>query len=416
MGELTKDGMSMATTIATKAQTFVWRGKNRNGKKQKGEIVARSPAMARAELRNKGIIANKLRKKTAPLFSQSKRITAKDITIFTRQMATMLIAGIPLVQAFDIVSKGLTNPKMQSLVFEIKTKIEGGATFAESIDGYPKYFNRLYCSLVDAGENSGSLDIMLDKIATYKEKIESLKGKIKKALFYPSAVIAVAILVTAALLIFVVPQFEKLFKGFGADLPALTQLILDLSAFFQQYWWIIFAAMAGTVILFFKAVRRYEKLARLIDRIVLKLPILGSILQKSAIARFSRTLAITFAAGVPLVDALKTVAGSTGNFVYYDATMAIRDQVTNGQQMHQSMQEVNCFPSMVVQMVAIGEESGSLETMLTKVADFHEEEVDNAVDSLSSLLEPLIMVILGGLVGTLVIAMYLPIFKIGSVI
>lgn len=402
---------------STKLNTFRWEGINKRGERLKGEMSASSIALIRAELRRQGISAKKIRKKGKSLFgAHKKRIKPLDISIFSRQLATMLAAGIPLVQAFDIVGRGHTNPSMQTLINAIKTDVESGTTLAEALGKFPKYFNELYCNLVDAGEQSGSLDIMLDKIATYKEKIESLKGKIKKAMFYPSAVIVVAIVVTTALLMFVVPQFQSLFQGFGADLPGLTLLVIRLSEWMQAYWLIIFVSIAFGIWVFIRAKTKSKKFAHAVDRILLKIPIIGKILTKAAIARYSRTLSITFAAGLPLVDALKSVAGATGNILYAKATMKIREAVSSGQQMHMAMTMTNLFPNMAIQMVAIGEESGSLEQMLSKVADFYEEEVNNAVDGLSSLLEPLIMAILGVLVGGLVIAMYLPIFKLGSVV
>ncbi len=400
-----------------KTALYVWQGTSKRGDKLTGEMTASSINLVKAELRRQNIAPKKIKKKSKPLFSKSaSKVTQGDITIFSRQMATMLAAGIPLIQAFDIVGRGSTNKSMQTLVAKVKADVESGTTFSEALAKHPKYFNELFCNLTDAGEQSGSLDVMLSKIATYKEKAESLKGKIKKAMYYPAAVIVVAFLVTAGLLIFVVPQFESLFKGFGGELPTLTQIIIHLSEFFQAYWWIIFGAIAATIFAFNKARMQSKSFAHFIDRTLLQLPIIGEILTKAAIARFARTLAVTFAAGLPLVDALKSVAGATGNILYVNATNTIRETVSTGQSLQMSMRSTGLFPNMVIQMISIGEESGSLETMLSKVADFYEEQVDNAVDSLSSLLEPLIMVLLGGLVGGLVIAMYLPIFKMGSVV
>jgi type IV pilus assembly protein PilC len=397
--------------------SYLWEGVSRNGEKAHGVIESNSVAIAKASLRKQGIIIRKIVKKRKPLFDKkNKKITSADITAFSRQLATMLEAGIPLVQAFDIVSKGQKNQRMRDLIETIKNDVETGLTLAEALEKHPAFFNDLFCNLVDSGEKSGSLDIMLSKVATYKEKIETIKKKIKKALTYPMAVLVVAFLVTAALLIFVVPQFESLFKGFGADLPALTRAVVDLSELFQSYWYIIFGIIGLAVFGFIHAKRKSVHFAHTIDRALLKFPIVGSILEKAAIARFSRTLSITFAAGLPLVDALKSVSGATGNIVYAEATNKIRDDVSIGQQMHVAMENTHIFPNMVIQMIAIGEESGALEQMLSKVADFYEEEVDNAVDSLSSLLEPIIMSILGVLVGGLVVAMYLPIFKLGSVV
>lgn len=397
--------------------SYQWEGIDRSGGKTRGIIDANSIAIAKATLRKQGIVIKKIVKKRKPLFDRkNKKITPQDITTFSRQMATMMQAGIPLIQSFDIVSKGQRNQRMQVLIETIKSDVETGLTLAEALGKHPLYFNELFCNLVDSGEKSGSLDIMLDQVASYKEKIETIKKKIKKALTYPVAVLIIAFLVTAALLIFVVPQFEALFKGFGADLPALTRGVVNLSNIFQSYWYIVFSIIGIAVYLFIRFKRHSATFAQTIDRSLLKLPIIGIILQKASLARFARTLSITFAAGLPLVDALKSVAGSTGNIVYALATNKIREDVSIGQQMHVAMENTHIFPNMVIQMVAIGEESGALEKMLNKVASFYEEEVDNAVDSLSSLLEPIIMSILGVLVGGLVVAMYLPIFKLGSVV
>ncbi|MBI2785664.1 MAG: type II secretion system F family protein, partial [Legionella longbeachae] len=341
---------------------------------------------------------------------------SSDITVFSRQLATMIEAGIPLVQAFDILAKGQSNKRLKELIENIKRDVETGLTLSETFRKRPVFFNELFCNLVDAGEKSGSLDIMLDKIATYKEKIETIKKKIKKALTYPIAVLVVALIVTTVLLIFVVPQFEALFKGFGADLPAMTKAVVNMSKFFQSFWYLIFGAVIGAVYAFIYMLKHSAKFAQNVDRILLKIPIIGPIIEQASIARFARTLSITFAAGLPLVEALKSVAGATGNIIFSKATHIIREEVSTGQQMNKAMQNTHLFPNMVVQMVAIGEESGTLEKMLSKVADFYEEDVDNAVDSLSSLLEPIIMTILGVLVGGLVVAMYLPIFKLGSAI
>lgn len=398
-------------------QAYTWSGINKRGEKVNGILDARSTALVKAELRKQGISVKKVSKKRKPLFSQrSKKIQPLDIAVFTRQMSTMMESGIPLIQSFDIVAKGQSNEKMMDLILSIKTSVESGLTLAESLKKHPDYFNDLYCSLIDAGEQSGALEIMLDNLASYKEKVESIKKKIKKALFYPIAVLIIAFLVSAALLIFVVPQFEELFKGFGADLPGLTRVVIDLSEFFQAYWYFIFGALTGLIWCFFYFKKTSEKFAYQIDKFSLKFPIIGQILKKAAIARFARTLSITFAAGMPLVDALKSVSGATGNILYSDATNQIKEEVSTGQQMQFAMRKTNLFPNMVIQMVAIGEESGSLESMLLKVADFYEEEVDAAVDSLSSLLEPLIMSILGVMVGGLVVAMYMPIFKLGAVV
>lgn len=402
---------------ANQLVSFQWEGVNSAGQTINGVIEARSLVFAKTELRKQGITVKKIAKKRKPLFDRkNKKIKQSDITVFSRQMATMIQAGIPIIQAFDIVAKGQANKRMQELIDTIKKEVESGSTLAEALAKHPIFFNELFCNLVDAGEKSGSLDIMLDKIATYKEKVETIKKKIKKALTYPLAVLAVAFIVSTILLIFVVPQFESLFKGFGADLPAFTRGVISLSKYFQRFWYLIFGVIFALIYGFVYALRHSAQFAHTVDRIMLKLPIIGSILEQAAIARFARTLSITFAAGLPLVDALIAVAGATGNIIFAEGTQKIREDISGGQQMNISMEKTGLFPSMVVQMVAIGEESGTLEQMLSKVADFYEEAVDNAVDSLSSLLEPLIMAILGVLVGSLVVAMYLPIFKLGSVI
>lgn len=396
---------------------YQWEGKNNAGQTVKGLINARTLVMAKSELRKQGILIKKISKKRKPFFDKkNKKIKQADITVFSRQLATMIQAGIPIILAFDIVAKGQTNKKMKDLIDDIKKNVESGSTLAESLSKFPVYFNDLFCNLVDAGEKSGSLDIMLDKIATYKEKIETIKKKIKKALNYPLAVVVIAFIVTAGLLTFVVPEFENLFKSFGASLPAFTQVVVNLSKIFQSYWYLIFGSLFGVIYGFVYAKNHYPNFAQNIDRLMLKVPIIGPILQQAAIARFTRTLAITFAAGLPLVEALNAVAGATGNILYAKATNKIKEDISTGQQMNVAMEQTKLFPTMVIQMVAIGEESGTLEKMLSKVADFYEEAVDNAVDALSSLLEPIIMSILGILVGGLVVAMYLPIFKLGSVV
>lgn len=396
---------------------FVWEGTDRAGARMKGELSSRSENTVRAELRRQGIKVIKVKKKPKPLFTaRKKKIIPKDIAVFSRQLATMLSAGVPLVQAFDIVGRGHENPSMQELLMTIKADIEGGSPLAEALGKHPLYFDELFCNLVHAGEMAGVLETLLHKIADYKEKTESLKGKIKKALTYPTAVIIVAVIVTAILLVFVVPQFEDLFKGFGADLPAFTQMVVGMSRFLRDYWYIIAGILivAGFVLVNLK--RRSLAFNHGLDRLILKIPVIGEIMRKAAIARFARTLATMSAAGVPLVEALQSVAGATGNIVYGTAVLQMRDEVSTGHQLQMTMRQTNLFPNMVIQMVAIGEESGSIDSMLSKVADFFEEEVDNAVDSLSSLLEPMIMAFLGVVVGGLVIAMYLPIFKLGSVV
>ncbi len=398
--------------------TFLWEGTDRNGARAKGEISARSESMARADIRRQGIKVTKIKKKATPIVPsrRKKKILTKDIAIFSRQLATMLTAGVPLVQAFDIIGRGHEKPSMQDLLLTIKADIEGGSPLAESLGRHPEYFDDLYCNLVHSGEQAGVLEGLLHKIADYKEKTESIKAKLKKAMTYPSAVMIVAVIVTSILLIFVVPQFEELFKGFGAELPAFTQLVVNLSRFMQQYWWV----MLGIVMILGYVFVRLKKTSKAfnhgLDRMLLKVPVIGEIVRKASIARFARTLSTMSAAGVPLVEALQSVAGATGNVVFGDAVLIMRDDVATGHQLQLTMRQSGIFPNMVVQMVAIGEESGSLDSMLAKVADFYEEEVDNAVDSLSSLLEPMIMAVLGVLVGGLILAMYLPIFKLGSVI
>ncbi|ADJ27373.1 type II secretion system F family protein [Nitrosococcus watsonii] len=402
---------------ATKQQIFIWEGANRQGQKIKGEVGGKNLSMVKADLRRQGIAPLKVRKKPRPLLGQrKKKITPKEIAIFSRQLATMMAAGVPLVQAFEIIGRGHESASMQEMVLKIKGEVEGGGTLAEALKQHPRQFDPLFCNLVHAGEQSGTLETLLDKIAMYKEKTEAIKGKIKKALFYPTAVVVVAFIITAILLIFVIPQFEALFQNFGADLPALTLLVLKLSALFQEWWWAIFGAMGGAVYGLIEAKRRSQKINHLFDKLLLKLPVIGEILNKATIARYARTLSTMFAAGVPLVEAMVSVAGAAGNSVYTQAILRIRDEVSTGTQLQAAMRSSQLFPNMVVQMVAIGEEAGSIDQMLGKVADFYEEEVDNAVDALSSLLEPLIMAILGVLVGGLVIAMYLPIFKMGSVV
>ena len=396
---------------------FSWEGIDRTGARIKNEITARSETLARAELRRQGFKIVKIKKKSKPLFSGHKQaITTKDIAIFSRQLATMLSAGVPLVQAFDIVGRGHDNPSMQELLMSIKADVEGGNTLADSLAKHPDHFDELFCNLVHSGEQAGVLESLLHKIAEYKEKTESIKAKIKKALTYPTAVLVVAFVVTAVLLIFVVPQFEELFHGFGAELPAFTQMVVNMSRFMQDYWWLVLAVLIGIGLVFANLKKKSKAFNHGLDRFVLAIPVIGVIIRKAAIARFARTLSTMSSAGVPLVEALQSVSGATGNIVYGESVLKMRDEVSTGHQLQLTMRQVGIFPNMVVQMVAIGEESGSLDSMLAKVADFYEEEVDNAVDSLSSLLEPLIMSVLGIIVGGLIIAMYLPIFKLGSVV
>ena len=397
--------------------TFTWKGTDKRGTVMKGEQQAKTEALLRAELRRQGITPIQVKPKAKPLFGGTgKRITAKEIAVFCRQIATMMKSGVPVVQALEIIGSGQKNPRMANMVNDLRAEISGGSSIHEALGKYPIQFDDLYRNLVHAGESAGVLETVLDTVATYKENLEALKGKIKKAMFYPAAVIAVAIIVSAVLLIFVVPQFDALFKDFGAELPAFTQLIVGASRFMVSYWWLMLLVVGGAVFGLIAWYKRSEKLRFAIDRISLKLPIVGKILNESAVARFARTLGVTFAAGVPLVEALGTVAGATGNRVYEQAVYRIRDDVSVGYQVNMAMKQVNLFPHMVVQMTAIGEEAGALDTMLFKVAEFYEQEVNNAVDALSSLLEPMVMVIIGGLVGSMVVGMYLPIFKLASVV
>ena len=398
---------------------FRWEGKNKNNQIIKGEISAISFLMAKAQLRNQGITPIKIKKKPKPLFSSrllSPKVTNTEITTFTRQLATLLAAGVPLVQALEIITQSIENPALNYVVNTMKTDVESGMTLSSALVRNKKYFSNLYCSLVAAGEQSGQLDVMLDQVASYKEKLEDLHKKVKKALVYPTSVLAIAFLVTGGLLLFIVPQFEKIFSGFGAELPFATRLVLFFSNLLTGYWVVVVGLVMLLMVGFFQGRKRSAAFDHVVQRALLHIPVIGLILRKAVIARFARTLSITFAAGMPLVDALKSVASVTGHIVYYNATQYIVEGVTAGQQMQQAMSETGVFPSMVIQMVGIGEESGSFEFMLEKVANFYESEVDTAVSSLSSLLEPIIMVILGVLIGGLVIAMYMPIFKLGGVI
>jgi type IV pilus assembly protein PilC len=402
---------------AAKADMFVYEGTDRRGQKVKGEMSSTSDALVKATLRRQGITPVRVKKKPKPLFGGGgKAISAKDIAVFSRQMATMMSAGVPLVQSFEIVGRGHENAKMQALILDIKSEVEAGNTLADSLAKHPLYFDELYVALVRAGEAAGILETLLDKIATYKEKIEGIKGKIKKALFYPAAVLVMAFVVTAVLMIFVIPQFAALFKDFGADLPAMTVLVVNMSNFFVAYWYLIFFGIGAAFYGIAELKKRSATFRAIIDRVSLKLPVIGDILVKATIARFARTLSTMFAAGVPLVEAMDSVAGAAGNVVYATAIRRMRDEIATGQQLQVSMRDTGLFPNMVVQMVAIGEESGSIDAMLAKVADFYEQEVDDAVDAMSSLMEPLIMAVLGVLIGGLVIAMYLPIFKMGQVV
>jgi type IV pilus assembly protein PilC len=407
--------MAISATASKKDTQFIWEGKDKRGHKIRGKTLAANEAALRADLRRQGVAPTRVKTQSSA-FKRGGKVSNEDIAIFSRQLATMMSAGIPMVQAFEIIGNGHEKPAMQKLVLDIKANIEGGSTLHESLAKFPLYFDDLFVNLVEAGEQAGALETLLDKIATYKEKTEALKKKIKKALFYPAAVLVIAVVVSIILLIFVIPQFEELFKGFGADLPAFTQMVVNLSRFVQHQGWWMGIIVIGAFYAFFYFYKRSRNMQRAIDRIMLKFPIIGPILQKSAIARFSRTLSTMFAAGVPLVEAMQSVAGATGNIVYEEATLRMKDEVATGQRLQRAMENVGLFPNMVVQMIAVGEESGSLDTMSAKVAEFYEAEVDNAVDSMSSLLEPMIMAILGVLVGGMVIAMYLPIFKLGQVV
>ena len=398
-------------------ELFVWEGTDKRGVKMKGEQTAKNANLLRAELRKQGITPTVVKPKPKPLFGGAgKKITAKDIAVFSRQIATMMKSGVPIVTSLEIIAGGQKNPKMKDLVNSLRAEIESGSSIYEALSKHPVQFDELYRNLVKAGESAGVLETVLDTIASYKENTEALKGKIKKALFYPATVVAVAILVSAVLLVFVVPQFEKTFQDFGADLPAFTVMILNASKFMIKWWWLVLLIVVGgafAAIFFFK---RSLKFQHFVDRMLLKIPVIGQVLHHAAIARFSRTLATTFKAGVPLVEALETVAGATGNTVYEQAVHRIREDVSVGYQINLAMKQVNLFPHMVVQMTAIGEEAGALDTMLFKVAEFYEMEVNNAVDALSSLLEPMIMIFIGGIVGCMVVGMYLPIFKLAAAI
>lgn len=397
---------------ALKTSVFTWEGTDKKGAKVKGELTSQNPMLVKAQLRKQGINPLKVRKKGISLTGRGKKIKPMDIALFTRQLSTMMGAGVPLLQSFDIIGEGFDNPNMRKLVEEIKQEVASGNSLANSLRKKPMYFDDLYCNLVDAGEQSGALETLLDRVATYKEKTESLKAKIRKAMTYPIAVVIVAVIVSAILLIKVVPQFQSVFEGFGAELPAFTQMVINISEFLQEWWLLALAGLIGVGFVLKEAYKRSEKLRDATDRNLLKLPVVGNILYKSAVARYARTLSTTFAAGVPLVEALDSVAGATGNVVFRNAVSRIKQDVSTGMQLNFSMRTTNVFPSMAIQMAAIGEESGSLDEMLGKVAGFYEEEVDN----LTTLMEPMIMAVLGVLVGGLIIAMYLPIFQLGSVV
>ena len=396
-----------------KQRIFVWEGRDRTGKKIKGEMRAGGEAVVNATLRRQGINVTKVRKQR---LGGGRRVTQKDIALFTRQMATMMKAGVPLLQAFDIVGKGHSNTKVTKLLMDIKADVETGSSLAAAFRKHPLHFDALYCNLVQAGEQAGILEALLDRLATYKEKIIAIKSKIKTAMFYPVAVIVVAFVITAVIMIFVIPAFKGVFKSFGADLPAPTLVVIAMSDFFVEFWYLIFGVILGGLYGFFELWKRSQAVQIYMDRLLLKLPIFGTIVRKSVIARWTRTLSTMFAAGVPLVEALDSVGGASGNYVYQIATKQIQQEVSTGTSLTAAMQNANVFPNMVVQMTSIGEESGALDNMLSKVADFFEAEVDDAVEALSSLMEPIIMVVLGVLIGGMVVAMYLPIFKLGAVV
>ena len=391
---------------------YSWEGKDKSGKAVKGEIRAAGTAVASAQLRRQGIQVSSIKKTK----SGGKAVTEKDITLFTRQLATMLKSGVPLLQSFDIVGKGHSNPSVARMLMDIKTEVETGSSLEMAFRKYPLQFDNLFCNLIGAGEAAGILDNLLDKIATYKEKILAIKSKIKSALFYPVSIIVVAFIITAVIMIFVIPAFKDLFSSFGADLPAPTLILMGISDWFVKWWWAIFSVIGGGLYTFFYFWKRNKKLQRIMDIMMLKLPVFGELLRKATIARWTRTLATMFAAGVPLVESLDSVAGAAGNAIYYDATKQIQREVATGNSMTSAMTNSGVFPNMVLQMIMIGEESGAIDSMLNKVADFYEAEVDDAVDALSSLMEPVIMVVLGVLIGGMVIAMYLPIFKMGQAV
>jgi len=406
----------MATAAAAKGPkeiTFTWEGKDKAGKIIRGEMRAGGEAVVNATLRRQGILVTKVKKQRV---GRGGKVRSKDIALFTRQLATMMKAGVPLLQSFEIVSKGAANPAVQKLLTEIKTEVETGSALAAAFRKYPLYFDALFCNLVAAGEQAGILETLLDRLATYKEKILAIQSKIKSALFYPIAIIAVAFIITAVIMIFVIPAFKEVFTSFGADLPAPTLLVMAISDWFVRYWYIIFPVIGGAIWGFLEAWKRSLPVQIFMDRLMLRVPVFGDLVRKSSIARWTRTLATMFAAGVPLVEALESVGGAAGNYVYLQATRQIQTEVSTGTSLTVAMQNANVFPSMVIQMCAIGEETGALDSMLGKVADFYEQEVDDAVEALSSLMEPMIMVVLGTLIGGMVIAMYLPIFKLGQAV
>lgn len=410
--------MATATKPTKRAQevkefTFLWTGKNKAGKIVRGEQRATSETVVNATLRRQGILVTKISKQS---FRSGGKVTEKDVALFTRQLATMMKAGVPLLQTFDIVGRGHSNPAVGKLLLDIKSDVETGSSLSQAFRKFPLYFDQLYCNLIAAGEQAGILETLLERLATYKEKMIAIKSKIKSALFYPIAIIVVAFIITAIIMIFVIPAFKQVFTSFGADLPAPTLFVMAISDVFVAYWYIIFGAMGIGIYAFFYAWKRSEAMQMAMDRLLLRLPVFGSLIRKSVIARWTRTLATMFAAGVPLVESLDSVGGAAGNYVYKKGTRQIQSEVSTGTSLTSAMQNSELFPNMVNQMVAIGEESGSLDSMLGKVADFFEAEVDDAVEALSSLMEPIIMVILGTLIGGMVIAMYLPIFKLGAVV
>ncbi len=406
--------MAVARKAVAKEFTYLWEGVDKKGKKLKGDMRASGPNIVAAQLRRQGINPIKVKKQVT--FGRGKKITEKDIAMFTRQLATMMKSGVPLLQAFDIVAKGHSNPSVQKLLMDVKNDIAAGSSMAQAFAKHPLYFDQLYCNLVNAAEQAGILDTILDRLATYKEKILAIKGKIKSAMFYPAAVIVVAFIITAVIMIYVIPAFKDLFQSFGADLPAPTLAVIAISDFFVEYWRAIFGGIGGGIWGFLYAWKRSTKVQDFMDRLFLKLPVFGPLIEKAAIARWARTLSTMFAAGVPLVDALDSVAGAAGNRVFYLATKRIQQEVSTGTSLTVAMQNSELFPNMVLQMTQIGEESGALDSMLSKVADYYEREVDEAVEAISSLMEPLIMVVLGTLIGGMVIAMYLPIFKMGQAV
>ncbi|MEA9976076.1 MULTISPECIES: type II secretion system F family protein [unclassified Pseudomonas] len=403
-------------TKAVKVSVYTWEGTDKKGAKLTGELNGHNPALIKAQLRKQGITPVKVRKKTVSIFGEGKKIKPIDIAFFTRQMSTMMKAGVPLLQSFDIIGESSDNPKMRALVNELKQEVAAGNSFASALKKKPEYFDDLYCNLVDAGEQAGALETLLERVATYKEKTEALKAKIKKAMTYPIAVVIVALVVSAILLIKVVPQFQAVFSSFGAKLPAFTLMVIGLSEILQQWWYIVLAGIVITIFGFKRAYKTSQKFRDALDRALLKVPIVGPLIYKSSVARYARTLSTTFAAGVPLVEALESVAGATGNVVFKNAVNRIKLDVSTGMQLNFSMRTTGVFPTLAIQMTAIGEESGALDSMLDKVATFYEDEVDGMVDNMTALMEPFIMAVLGVVVGGLVIAMYLPIFQLGNVV